>query len=83
MEPHISATQRWDKYKVDLEKWLLKLNNETIHSLKKPVGRVLYLDFEKIDSSLIAFITSLITSKLCNIPILTEFGFMSLTENEI
>lgn len=53
MEPHISATQRWDKYKVDLEKWLLKMNNETIHSLKKPVGRVLYLDFEKIDSSLI------------------------------
>jgi len=53
MEPHITATKMTDQYKNDLEKWLTKINASDISSLKEPVGRVLYLDFEKIDTTLI------------------------------
>lgn len=53
MEPHLKATKMTDSYKEDLEKWLTKINASNISSLKEPIGRVLYLDFEKIDTTLI------------------------------
>lgn len=53
MEPHLKATKLTDSYKEDLEKWLTKINASNISSLKEPIGRVLYLDFEKIDTTLI------------------------------
>ena len=53
MEPHLKAIKMTDPYKEDLEKWLLKINQSDFSSVREPVGRVLYLNFEKIDTTLI------------------------------
>lgn len=53
MEPHLKAIKMTDPYKEDLEKWLLKINQSDFSSVREPIGRVLYLNFEKIDTTLI------------------------------
>ncbi len=54
MQPHIAKTQVTEQYKQDLENWLSSIKNKDKSFLKEPVGRVMYLDFEKQDTSLIA-----------------------------
>jgi hypothetical protein len=53
MEPHLAATQMPELYLNDLEKWISQLDEDSLASLRKPVGRVLYLDFERVDSMII------------------------------
>ncbi len=51
-QPHIAKTTVTEAYKKDLEKWLLDIKNADKSFLKTPVGRTLYLDFEKRDTTL-------------------------------
>ncbi len=52
MQPHLSKINVSKQYLQDLEKWMQALKTEDKTALSQPSGRVLHLDFEKLDSTL-------------------------------
>ena len=63
MQPHIAKTKVTEQYKKDLENWLLDIKNKDKSFLSQPVGRTLYLDFEKEDKSLLSDATAIPTKE--------------------